>query len=103
MRERLKQQEVLKEAKEIYGDKYDYSKLEYKTYHEKFIIVCSEHGEFEKDYVHFIKRKQGCPQCAKNLKNVLLEQKILVEEFQGKNLQKEYEKLINNAKKKNVS
>ena len=100
MRERLKQQEVLKKAKEIHGDKYDYSKLKYKTYHEKFIVVCPEHGEFEKDYVHFIKRKQGCPQCAKNLKNVLLEQKILVEEFQGKNLQKEYEKLINNAKKR---
>ena len=36
----------IKRAKELHGDKYDYSKSEYKGGKEKICIICPEHGEF---------------------------------------------------------
>ena len=33
-------------AKLVHGDKYDYSKVEYKGCLEKVCIICPEHGEF---------------------------------------------------------
>ena len=40
--------ETFKErARQIHGDKYDYSKVEYgKNNKEKVCIICPEHGEF---------------------------------------------------------
>lgn len=43
---RLTTEEFIRRAKEIHGDIYDYSKVEYKGYLEKVCIVCPEHGEF---------------------------------------------------------
>ncbi len=37
----------IKKANIIYGDKYDYSKVEYDNKNSKIIIICKEHGEFE--------------------------------------------------------
>lgn len=39
-------EEWIEKAKAVHGDKYDYSKVEYKGSHEKVIIICKEHGEF---------------------------------------------------------
>ena len=33
-------------AKEVHGDKYDYSKVEYVNNKTKVCIICPEHGEF---------------------------------------------------------
>ena len=55
----------IKQAKEIHGDKYDYSKVEYSSNHEKVIIICPEHGEFlQSPYKHL--QGHGCPKCAKS-------------------------------------
>ena len=35
------------EAKEIYGDRYDYSKVEYKNKDHRVTIICPIHGEFQ--------------------------------------------------------
>jgi len=35
-----------KKAREVHGDNYDYSKVEYRSAHKKICIVCKEHGEF---------------------------------------------------------
>ena len=40
-------EEFVKKAKEIYGDKYDYSLVDYKSAKEKVKIICSIHGVFE--------------------------------------------------------
>jgi len=59
--------EFLMKAHEIHGDKYDYSKVDFKLMRDKIIIICSKHGEFEQQLdSHLIGR--GCPKCAKNLK-----------------------------------
>jgi hypothetical protein len=48
----------------IHGNKYNYSKVDYKTNKNNVIIICSEHGEFEQSPDKHINRKQGCPKCA---------------------------------------
>ena len=55
----------VREAREVHGDRYDYSKVEYKTMHEKVEIVCAEHGSFWQSAVSHVKgNKAGCPGCA---------------------------------------
>ncbi|MFV9482323.1 hypothetical protein ACNI3T_00720 [Christiangramia sp. ASW11-125] len=53
----------LKRAKEIHGDKYDYSKVDYQTTEKKVIISCKEHGEFlMRPRAHYAD-KRACPKC----------------------------------------
>lgn len=50
--------------KEVHGDKYDYSKVEYTNNDIKLIIICPEHGEFEQSaHCHLI--GQGCYECVR--------------------------------------
>ena len=50
-------------AHEVHGNKYDYSKTEYKGCYEKVCIICPEHGEFwQKPNSHL--SGNGCPKCA---------------------------------------
>ncbi len=55
--------EIIQEFKSIYGNKYDYSKVEYKTSKQKLILICPEHGEFLKSAEKH-RVGQGCPECA---------------------------------------
>lgn len=57
----------LQQAKEIHGDKYDYSKVEYVNAYTPITLICHEHGEFKIAPSNHIKQKQGCPKCG-NLK-----------------------------------
>ena len=46
----------------VHNNKYDYSKVNYKTAHDYVTIICPKHGEFlQKPYSHLNKR--GCPSC----------------------------------------
>lgn len=50
-------------AKEVHGDTYDYSLVEYKTARKKVTIKCRVHGPFDQvPYVHT--KGGGCPVCA---------------------------------------
>ena len=53
----MKRKELIEKFIEIYGDKYDYSKVgEIKSTSEKISIVCPVHGEFIKtvnNHLHF--------------------------------------------------
>ena len=50
------------EAKKQHGDKYDYSKTDYKYNLKEVIIICKEHGEFQQlPKTH--KRGNGCKDC----------------------------------------
>ena len=55
-------QDVIKEFKKVHGDKYDYSKVEFKNSHAKVRIVCKKHGEFMQ-VVHSHRKGAGCPKC----------------------------------------
>ena len=55
----------ISKAKEIHGEKYNYSNVEYVNSRTKISIICEEHGEFEQTpNAHTHKNKpQGCPKC----------------------------------------
>lgn len=56
----------IKKAKEIHGDKYNYSKVEYLNNRIKVCITCPEHGDFWQkplDHIHGC----GCPECGRKL------------------------------------
>ena len=56
-------EDIIKLFKEKYGDKYDYSKVDFKKMHEKVCIICPDHGEFwQTPDKHLYGR--GCPKCA---------------------------------------
>ena len=57
-------QKFIEELKQIYGDKYDYSKVEYKGNKVKVCIICPKHGEFWVTPNHFLKG-HGCLKCTK--------------------------------------
>lgn len=54
----------IKKAREIHGDKYDYSKVDYSGNKVPVIITCPEHGDFkQRPNDHLMGR--GCPECGK--------------------------------------
>ena len=56
--------DFIEKAKEIHGDKYDYSKTVYINGSTKVCIICPEHGEFwQMPYKHL--QRQGCSKCSK--------------------------------------
>lgn len=58
----LTREEFIKRAKEVHGDKYDYSKVEYKGARKKITIICPEHGEFKQlPFDHL--GGHGCQKC----------------------------------------
>jgi hypothetical protein len=56
-------EEFIKKSILIHGDKYDYSKVDYKKCDEKVIIICKIHGEFQQKPVHHYITGCGCPKC----------------------------------------
>lgn len=61
-RKKMRTVDFIKRAKSINGDKYDYSRVEYKGFNEKICIICHEHGEFWQAAGNHLKGI-GCPQC----------------------------------------
>lgn len=61
-------EQFIKDSKEIHGDKYDYSKVEYINNSTKVKITCREHGEFEQVPKSHLKGR-GCPDCGNDKKN----------------------------------
>lgn len=44
--------EFIKKAKELHGNKYDYTKVEYVNSSTKVCIICPEHGVFGRHRIH---------------------------------------------------
>jgi hypothetical protein len=61
---RLTTEEFIQRAREVHGDKYDYSQTEYIHSQKKLKIICPEHGLFEQDAMSHL-RGCGCRSCAK--------------------------------------
>lgn len=60
---RLNNDSFIRKAKEIHGDKYDYSKVNYVNSKTKVCIICPEHGEFWMKPNDHLSRKYGCHKC----------------------------------------
>ena len=55
------------EAKEVYGDRYDYSKVDYKNRDHRVVVTCPVHGDFQV-YAREHLDGKGCPKCEKGEK-----------------------------------
>ena len=60
-------EEFIKEAKKVHGDKYDYSKVEYVNNKTKVCIICPKHGEFWQTPKNHL-NGQGCIKCSYKLR-----------------------------------
>lgn len=74
----------IRRAREIHGDKYDYSKVEYVDQKTKVCIICKTHGEFWLRPAHHINKgsnQRGCPKCGdiERRKNTRKDNKWFVE------------------------
>ena len=56
----------IEKSKEINGDKYDYSLVNYENSKKKVKIICPKHGVFEQIPRNHIHLKAGCQMCSKN-------------------------------------
>ena len=69
-------EEFIKRAKEIHGDKYDYSETNFVNWRTKVKIICPEHGEFWKTAGNHLSCKQGCYKCFLKKRTCTLEEFI---------------------------
>lgn len=68
MRSKLTNYEFITKARKVHGDKYDYSKVEYRKSSIKVCIICPQHGEFwQTPNAHL--NSQGCSYCYGNTKS----------------------------------
>ena len=61
---KLTKEEFITRAREVHGDRYDYSLVEYVNTQTKVKIICPEHGVFKQTPNNHTSLKKGCPQCA---------------------------------------
>lgn len=61
-----KTEQFINKAKEIHGNRYDYSLVEFIKSNEKVIISCKIHNFFEQTPSNHLYLKQGCQKCANN-------------------------------------
>jgi len=55
--------QFIEKAKQVHGDTYNYSLVEYKNNKTKVKIICPEHDIFEQRPVKHLSNKRGCPKC----------------------------------------
>jgi hypothetical protein len=56
-------QDFVEKSMAAHGDRYDYSRANYKSSHIKVEIICTIHGSFFQSPNHHLSRLQGCPKC----------------------------------------
>ena len=86
MSKKLTTEEFIRKAIEVHGDKYDYSKVEYKNNSTKVTIICPEHGEFEQVPSNHL-YGHGCPVCYANkpkLDNTQSSHRVYIYDFPNK-------------------
>ena len=88
---RYTQNDCIKMLTDMYGDKYDFSKVVYRGNKTKVTVVCPKHGEFEiKPNDLFM--GHGCKQCGVKLnKSELQVLNLLKENFSGVEYQKTFD------------
>jgi hypothetical protein len=73
-------EEFVKQSKEIHGDKYDYSDVDYKTATQKVKIICPIHGEFEQSPNNHLSGF-GCKLCSESQGEKLIDKLLSKKEI----------------------
>ncbi len=71
-------EQFIEEARQVHGNKFDYSKVEFVNNHTKICVICPEHGEFWQTPNDHL-RGHGCPKCSGNVKLIrsIIEERFL--------------------------
>lgn len=86
----LTQEEVLRRAYEVHGDRWVYDRFEYKHSLSKVTMGCKIHGYFEQTPAKHIHQKQGCPKCGDILREIHKRERILHARFDNLTQPDEY-------------
>ncbi len=84
----------IKKAKQIHGDKYDYSLVEYKGIYSMVKIICKKHGMFGKTPDKHLHQKSGCSKCANHISKPEIEVQDFVKSL-GFKIQCNNRKILN--------
>lgn len=60
----------LKKAKDKFGNKFDYSKMDYLSYTSSVVISCPIHGDFVTTPKNHLDCETGCPKCGREKANI---------------------------------
>jgi hypothetical protein len=77
MAKRLTIEEIIKRFKNIHGETYDYSLIDYQGDSKKVKIICKTHGVFEQQPACHIRQKQGCPKCSRERVNKVIKTRLI--------------------------
>ena len=69
-------EQFIHDARDIHGDKYDYSNVHYVNANTEVIINCNIHGDFLQSPFRHINKKSGCPDCTYDIQCKTTEQFI---------------------------
>lgn len=76
-------EEFIQRAREVHGDKYDYSKVEYVDCKTKVLIICPKHGKFTQRPEAHYRMGHGCPLCGRektvNSRKLWYKENIIIE------------------------
>lgn len=75
---RFSMNDLIKSFRKLYGDAYEYSKVEYHNIYTDILVTCPIHGDFSVKPYLFLKGHHGCPMC--NPKNERTTESI-IEQF----------------------
>lgn len=64
----LNEEAFLKQALEVWGDRWDYSSMEFSTARDPLQISCPTHGPFTQVGLSHLKGYVGCPECSERKK-----------------------------------
>lgn len=97
----------INKARQIHGNTYDYSKVQYQGRHSKIIIGCKIHGDFMQEVGNHL-QGSGCPICAQEIRST--KRRLTLEQFIEKaskihNNKYDYSrtKYVNNATKVTIT
>lgn len=97
-------EQFISEAKGLFGNKYNYSKVSYSNNKTKVCIICPEHGEFWQTPSAHLKG-QGCPKCS--YESIGIKQRRTTEDFINianhiHNFKYSYDKCVYTTKRQKV-
>ena len=93
---KITKNDFIEKSKNVHGDKYDYSKVEYINAKTKVCVICPEHGDFLIRPDHHM-NGVGCNKCVKSKCEVEIE-KFLKKHNIKYEAQKEFDWLVNHKK-----
>lgn len=95
----LSKAEFISRAKDVHGDRFDYSKVKYINRSTEVLIFCKEHGiEFSQTPTNHLSGWMGCPHCSYSENRVSRGEKKIKEILEMNNVEYVFQKRFSDCK-----